>query len=115
MPGRLPAVLVGAALAVAAVPSPAAAAPPPNDAAGTPGVFGPYTAEDGVPAEQQAVAELAEATPDGGTPRCLGPLSFERTVWYRVPEQPSPAVVTVEASGRTLDVIDLAGFVQPLA
>jgi hypothetical protein len=114
MLGRLSAALVGAALAVAVVPSHASAAPPPNDGPAAAGAFAPYTAENGVPHEQEAIAELAEATPDSGTPACLGPLSFARTVWYRVPEQPGPQLVTVEASGRTLDVIDLAAFVQPL-
>jgi hypothetical protein len=114
MLGRSSAGLVGAALALAAVPSAAPAAPPANDGASAPGAFAPYTAENGAPSEQQAIAELAEATPDGGVPACLGPLSFARTVWYRIPEQPGPQVITVEAAGRTLDVVDLAAFVQPL-
>ena len=114
MLGRFPAGLVGAVLAVAAVPSPATAAPPANDGPATPATFAPYTAENGTPTEQEAVAELVESTPDAGTPACLGAGSFARTVWYRVPEQPSPQVVTVEGSGRTLDVLDLAAFVQPL-
>ena len=114
MLGRSLAGLVGAALALAAVPISASAAPPPNDGAASPGVFGPYTAENGTPAEQQAVAELAEATPDAGVPACLGPTSFARTVWYRISEQAGPAVINVEAAGRTLDVVDLAAFVQPL-
>ena len=114
MLGRSLAGLVGAALAVAVVPYPALAAPPPNDGPAAPGAFAPYSAENGTPGDQQAVAELFEATADGGTPACLGTDSFARTVWYRVPEQPTPQVVTVEASGRTLDVVDLAAFVQPL-
>lgn len=114
MLGRSLAALVGAVLAAAVVPSPALAAPPANDGPGAPGAFAPYTAENGTPTEQQAIAELAEATPDAGTPDCLGPFSFARTVWYRVPEAAGPQVITVEASGRTLDVVDLAAFVQPL-
>jgi hypothetical protein len=114
MLGRSLAGLVGATLVVAAVPSPAPAAPPANDGPAAPAAFAPYTAENGTPTEQQAIAELVEATPDSGTPDCLGPFSFARTVWYRVPEGPAPQVLTVEASGRTLDVIDLAAFVQPL-
>jgi hypothetical protein len=99
------------ALAVAA---PAAAVPPPNDVPGgsAAALFLPYTAENGIPALLQATAELAEATPDAGVPRCLGPRSFARTVWYRVPEQPTATEMTLEATGQTLDVVDLAAFVQ---
>lgn len=91
----------------------AAAAPPSNDAATAAATFEPYTAENGTPQEQQAVAELVEATADPGVPRCLGPSSFDRTVWYRVPEAPEPREISVEAAGRTLAAIDLAAFVQP--
>ena len=59
-----------------------------------------------------ATAELAEATPDPGVLPCLGSGSFARTVWYRIPATQAPRELTVEASGRTLGVVDLAAFVQ---
>src|SRR4051794_7624242 len=93
--------------------APAHAAPPGNDAPAAPAAFAPYTAANGVPTEQQAIAELAEARADRGVPRCLGPASFARTVWYRIPEAPVAQEITVDASGRTLEPIDLAAFVQP--
>jgi hypothetical protein len=105
------------ALAVAALlallgAAPAAAAPPPNDGPRFAAAFEPYTAANGVPQDQQALAELVEATPEQSVPRCLGKGAFERTVWYRVPATEVPQEVTVEAIGRTIDVIDLAAFVQ---
>src|SRR3954451_680172 len=117
MLGRSLAGLVGTAavVAAAAVPSTALAAPPPNDGPGAAAGFSPYTAETGTPGDQQAIAELAEATSDAGVPACLGPFSFARTVWYRVSASPSTQLITVEASGRTLDVVALAAFVQPAA
>jgi hypothetical protein len=72
----------------------------------------PYTAENGTPGELQAIAELAEARPDAGVPRCLGSRSFARTVWYRIPAADTARELSVEASGQTLDVLDLAAFVQ---
>jgi hypothetical protein len=111
-PARLLGVL--AVLGLVAVLAPAAsAAPPGNDARFAAELFQPYSAENGRPDDLQAIAELAEATPDGPVPRCLGPTSFERTVWYRVPAGTVPQELTVEASGRTLTVVDLAAFVQP--
>ena len=77
-----------AALAAAALLAPATAAhaaPPSNDLPGAAAPFAPYTAANGVPLEQQAIAELAEATADPGLVRCLGDESFERTVWFFVP------------------------------
>lgn len=94
--------------------APAQAAPPSNDSPATPGSFQSYTAENGQPSDLQATAELAEATPDAGVPRCLGPASFARTVWYAIPAAAATHTITVEASGRTLDRLDLAAFVQPL-
>ena len=93
---------------LALLPAAAVAAPPPNDGPATPGAFAAVTAENGIPSEQQAIADLAEATPDTGVPRCLGDDSFERTVWLRIPEATAPREVTVEASGSTLEVVDLA-------
>ena len=93
---------------------PAAAAPPANDSPAAAAQFEPYTAEDGVPAERQGIAELVEAQADPGVPRCLGETSFARTVWYWVPGTETPRELAIEASGRTLDPIDLAAFVQPL-
>jgi hypothetical protein len=112
---RSPVVAVSAAACAAALwGAPAAhAVPPPNDAATTPAAFAPYTAANGVPREQQAIAELAEASADPGVPRCLGARSFARTVWYRIPEMPVAQEIDIDASGRTLDTIDLAAFVQP--
>jgi hypothetical protein len=91
----------------------ATAAPPPNDSPATPGTFDSVTAENGTPADKQAIADLAEATADLGVPHCLGPSSFTRTVWYVVPASEQPHEITVEATGRRLDVVDLAAFVQP--
>jgi hypothetical protein len=105
--------LILAAL-IAAAPAPAAlAAPPPNDAPAGAAPFEVYTAVNGIPNERQAVADLAEATPDPGVPSCLGNGFFLRTAWYRIPATQTPRELTVEASGRTLDVVDLAAFVQP--
>jgi hypothetical protein len=100
---------VAAALVCAA---PAAAAPPANDTpAGATG-FSPYVAENGTPTELQAVADLAGATADTGLARCLGPGSFARTVWFRVPAADTPQEIHVEGAGRTLDPVDLAAFVD---
>jgi hypothetical protein len=101
------------ALLLVGVLAPAAAAdPPPNDAPAGAAPFGVYTAVNGVPTERTATAELAEATPDPGVLPCLGSGSFARTVWYRIPATQTPRELTIEASGRTLDPIDLATFVQ---
>jgi hypothetical protein len=91
----------------------AAAAPPANDGPDGAAPFEPYTAADGTPRDLQAIAELADATPDRGVPRCLGPGSFARTAWFRVAAAETPQDITVEAAGRTLAVADLAAFVQP--
>lgn len=88
-------------------------AAPPNDSPAGAGVFAPYAAPNGTPEQQEALADLGTATADPGVPRCLGPRSFARTVWYRVPESPAARLLTVEASGRTTAPIDLAAFVQP--
>ncbi len=115
MPVRPRIVVVSAAACAAALSgAPAAhAVPPANDAAATPAAFAPYAAANGVPREQQAIAELAEASADRGVPRCLGAGSFARTVWYRIPEMPVAQEIAIDASGRTLDPVDLAAFVQP--
>jgi hypothetical protein len=104
------------ALLVGALAGPlprAAALPPPNDGPLGAAAFTPFTAENGIPHELQALAELAEATADPGVPRCLGATSFARTAWYSVPPAQAPQELTVEAMGATLDVVDLAAFVQP--
>lgn len=111
--GRTPLLTLAAVLTAACVAVPAHAAPPPNDHPAQAAAFEAYAPHNGMPDERQAVAELAEATRDRGVPRCLGRGSFARTVWYRVPEAAEPREVTVEAMGRTLDVVDLAAFVQP--
>jgi hypothetical protein len=107
------AVVAAACAAAFSGGSVAHAVPPANDAPSAPAAFAPYTAANGVPREQQAIAELAEASTDRGVRRCLGAGSFARTVWYRIPEAPLAQEITVDASGRTLDPIDLAAFVQP--
>jgi hypothetical protein len=89
-------------------------AAPPNDSPAGAGVFSFYTAPTGVPQQQEAMGDLATAHADPGIPRCLGRLSFARTVWYRIPEGATARQLTIEAVGRTTDAIDLATFVQPL-
>src|SRR4051794_24605055 len=108
----LKAALIPALLLVAALAPAAAAAPPANDPPAAAGAFEVYSAVNGTPTERQAVAELAEATPDPGVLQCLGSASFLRTVWYRIPATQTPRELTIEAAGRTLDVVDLAAFVQ---
>src|SRR3954470_21835885 len=105
--------LITALLLFAALAPAATAAPPPNDTPARAAPFDIYTASNGVPTERTATAELAEATPDPGVLPCLGSGSFLRTVWYRIPATQTPRELTVEASGRTLAVVDLAAFVQP--
>src|SRR5215208_1058553 len=109
----LKAALIPALLLVAALAPAATAAPPANDPPTAAAPFEVYSADNGVPTERQAVAELAEATPDPGVLPCLGSGSFLRTVWYRIPATQTPRELTLEASGRTLDVVALAAFVQP--
>jgi len=106
------AALILAPLLVAALAPAAAADPPANDPPSGAAPFEIYTAVNGIPTERQATAELAEATPDPGVLPCLGAGSFARTVWYRIPATQTPRELTVEASGGTLDVVDLAAFVQ---
>lgn len=112
-PARLLGVLIALGLIGTVAPASLATAAPPNDSPASPGTFDPYTARNGNPRDRQAIAELREATPDPGVPACLGSGSFARTVWYSIPAAETPQALTVEASGRTLDVIDLAAFVQP--
>src|SRR3954447_19058032 len=94
-------VLAVALLAILAAQAGASATPPQNDAPTSPDGFSSYTAENGRPSDLQATAELQEATPDPGVPRCLGPASFARTVWYAVAPASQPQEITVEASGET--------------
>src|SRR5918995_1709343 len=119
-PGSIPLMAARPLLPLAAVaaalllPAPGAqAAPPANDLPSAAAPFAPYTAANGTPLEQQAIAELAEATPAPRLVRCLGDDSFERTVWFFVPAATVASDLTVDASGRTLDPIDVAAFVQP--
>jgi hypothetical protein len=97
----------------AMAPAGAPAAPPPNDVPLAAAAFEAYGAANGRPRDLQAVAELAEATADPGVPRCLGPRSFARTAWFRLPAAPTAQEVVVDAIGRTLAVLDVAAFVQP--
>jgi hypothetical protein len=100
------------AVAIAATAAEASAAPPPNDAPAAAGSFQAYSSANGRPRELQAVAELAEAAPDPGVPRCLGSASFSRTAWYRIPAAETVQEIAVDAIGRTLALVDLAAFVQ---
>ncbi|MEA2421802.1 MAG: hypothetical protein QOF55_901 [Thermoleophilaceae bacterium] len=109
---RLAGRLLTLGVASVLVPAAAQAAAPPNDAPSAAAAFTPVTAENGRPSEQQGIAELVEATPDPGVPQCLGASSFARTVWFVVPAAETPQEIDVEATGRTLDPIDLAAFVQ---
>ncbi len=92
------------------------AAPPPNDAASRAVEVAPVAAENGPVPSLEGVAELGEATPDIGTPRCLGPKSFQRTVWFRVPGGPAQRVRldALTASGQPDQAADLAAYVQPV-
>lgn len=111
---RSPRVLLALLCVLPTIPAATAvAAPPPNDGPDGATVFQPVTAADGTPHDMQGLADLSEATPDRGVPRCLGPSSFERTAWFRVPAMETPQDVNVEAAGSTLAVADLAAFVQP--
>jgi hypothetical protein len=89
----------------------AQAAPPSNDSPATPVPFQPYSTQMGLADDKVGSAELFEATADPGVPKCLGSSSFARTVWFRVDPAPTMREITIEASGRTLDVPDLAAFV----
>jgi hypothetical protein len=100
-------------VAVALFPPAALAAPPANDAPSAAAAFAPYATASGTAHAQEALAELVESSPDPEAPSCFGIASFARTVWYRVPPAPVAQEITVEATGRTLDPIDLAAFVQP--
>ncbi len=102
-----------AALAVLAALAPAApAAPPSNDWPTGAAPFEPYETKAGPAGERQALADLAEATPEADITGCLGTGSFARTVWYRIDATGWAREVTIEASGRTTDPVDLAVFVQ---
>src|SRR4051812_33530647 len=105
--------LILLAAAIAAPVSSAVAAPPPNDGPDGAAPFEPVTAANGRPHDLQGIAELAEATPDPGVLRCLGPASFQRTVWFRAAAASTPQRLAIEASGPTLAVADIAAFVQP--
>jgi hypothetical protein len=91
----------------------AMAAPPSNDGPGGAGTFDPYVAAAGKPTELAAIGEMVEATADRGVPRCLGDSSFDRTIWYRIPEVGATQWLTISAVGRTVAPIDLAAYVQP--
>jgi hypothetical protein len=102
--------LAAAFALVAATPAVAA---PPNDVPAGAAAFSAYGAANGRPRDLAATAELFDATADPGVPRCLGAGSFARTAWYRIPAAGTPQAISLEAFGRTLDVVDLAAFVQP--
>ncbi len=109
-------ILTAAALLV--LPATAVAAPPANDAPAGATEFEAFTAGNlpagQTAAERQGVVDLSEATADAGVPRCLGPVSFAKTVWFRVPAAPVTRLVKIEASspsGGTGEIPDLALFV----
>lgn len=106
-----------AVLVAALLPAPAlaAASAPANDAPSAASDVPPYTAPDGSPGTQQVAADLTRATADRGVPRCLGPASFARTVWFRIPAGLVARRVTVGAVGYTPAPVDVAAFVQPAA
>lgn len=104
--------LLAALVAMLALAPSAHAVPPPNDGPFKPARFAPYNNQFGEANDQQGIAELAEARPDRRVPRCLGSRSFARTVWFRIDAASTAREITVEASGRTLEVVDLAAFVQ---
>ena len=104
--------LLVAVVATLVIAPSAVAAPPANDGPAAPSPFEPYNTQLGPSDDRQGIAELAEATPDVGVPRCLGAKSFARTVWFRVDPASTAREVTIEASGRTLEVVDLAAFVH---
>lgn len=110
--GRLALLLLATSLAA---PAAAVAAPPANDAPGAAAEFGTFDPPNSSapPSERSSVAELVEATADRGVPQCLGSGSFARTVWYRVAPTDGTRELTVEATGRTTALVDLAAFVQP--
>ena len=108
---RLLTPLIAILCALAAAPA-ASAERPANDLPQSAAPLEPYTAQSGVPGGRQGFAELAEATPDGGVPRCLGEDSFARTVWFRVPATAVPRELSIDAAGETTDGVDLAVFVQ---
>jgi hypothetical protein len=94
----------------------ASAAPPPNDEPAAAVDLTTFTAENGEPSELQGSADVSEATPDTGVPRCLGPASFERTAWFRLPAADTPRRVRIAAptkAGEPSELADLAAFVQP--
>ncbi|WP_205699135.1 hypothetical protein [Conexibacter sp. SYSU D00693] len=96
--------------------APASAAAPPNDAPGGAVDVAPFGAENGLPLERTGQADLSEAGPDAGVPRCLGPRSFARTVWFRVPSADAPQRLRVDAltpAGQANEGPELAVFVQP--
>lgn len=107
--------VLAAGAALLAAPAVAYAAAPANDAPGGAAEFEAFTAgnlPDGeTAAEQQGVADLSEATADKGVARCLGRLSFAKTVWFKIPASDAPQHVRIEASspsGGTSEVPDLA-------
>src|SRR3954451_14111589 len=108
MTGRSPmGVVAGVVLALGLLAAPAPGAPPINDRPEAAAAFAPYSAANGIPLALQGLADLTEATADAGVPRCLGASSFARTAWFRLAEAQTPTLVSVEASGRTLDLFDL--------
>src|SRR6185436_20549741 len=65
------AIPAAALAALLATPAAALAEPPANDGPDGAVELSPYTAENGEPSELQGSADLSEAGPDAGVPRCL--------------------------------------------
>ncbi|MDO9409190.1 hypothetical protein [Patulibacter sp.] len=106
-------VLAVATLAALAVPAGASAAIPNDGPAGALPLL-PATAENGPITERQRTLAFDGATPDAGTPRCLGPASFEQTAWLRVEPDSRVRRLTVEAAVKdgSTSTPDLAAYVQ---
>lgn len=106
--------ITGAGVVALAVPAIAFAAAPANDTPEGAGDFQAFTSGNSNgenAAEREGLVDLTEATADKGIRRCLGPKSFARTVWFKIPAADTPQLVRVEASspsGGTSEVPDLA-------
>lgn len=109
------------AVGSAAAAAPASAAAPAYDVPSGAAAFTAVTAENKPdPTELQSVLSMAETTADVGVPRCLGPASFARTAWARIPATDATRLVRVSATPNatraglvSTATPDLALFVGP--
>jgi hypothetical protein len=110
------ALLLSTLVGLLVTPAAAFAAPPANDGPDAAVELAGYTAENGTPSELQGSADLREATPDAGVPRCLGPASFQRTAWFKLPAADKARRVRIAVptkAGEPAELADVAAFVQP--